>query len=116
MTSRAKGGKKKLKKLWTRLEDTRASIVPYTDPVVKYHAKYLIADDGPAVVASLNFTRKCFTETLDALVVTWDPDVVSGLRQLMAADRDGRPLPEALTRRAASHRARSAGRAAPLPP
>jgi phosphatidylserine/phosphatidylglycerophosphate/cardiolipin synthase-like enzyme len=50
-------------------------------------------------VASLNFTRKCFTETLDAVVVTWDADVVSGLRQLMAADRDSRPLPASLTRR-----------------
>ena len=49
----------------------------YTDPVVKYHAKYLVADDGPAVVASLNFTRKCFRKTCDALVVTHDPAVVS---------------------------------------
>lgn len=37
VTSRAKG-KKKLKKLWKRLEETRASIVPYTDPVVKSRA------------------------------------------------------------------------------
>ena len=38
----------------------------HTDPVVKYHAKYLVADDGPAVVASLNLTRKCFERTCDA--------------------------------------------------
>ena len=44
---------------------------------------------GPAIVASLNFTKKCFRKTCDALVVTHDPAVVSGLRQLMAADRDG---------------------------
>src|SRR5204862_4635074 len=56
-------------------------------------------DDGPALVATLNFTRKCFTRTWDALVVTHDPEVVSGLRQLMAADRDGRPLPEPLSPR-----------------
>ena len=59
VTSRSKG-RKKLRRLWAALETTGAAIHPYTDPVVKYHAKYLVADDGPAVVMSLNFTRKCF--------------------------------------------------------
>ena len=63
----AKGGKKKLEKLWRALEDTGASLHAYTDPVVKYHAKYLVADDGPSIVASLNFTKKCFKKTWDAL-------------------------------------------------
>ena len=76
VTSRAKGGKAKLRTLWTRLTECGASVHTYSDPVVKYHAKYLVADDGPAVVASCNFTRKCFERTLDALVVTHDPDVV----------------------------------------
>jgi phosphatidylserine/phosphatidylglycerophosphate/cardiolipin synthase-like enzyme len=98
-TARAKGGRKRLKKLWTALGETGATVHAYADPVVKYHAKYLVADDGPALVASLNFTRKCFTRTLDALVITYDPDVVSGLRQLMIADRDGNPLPESLSPR-----------------
>jgi len=93
ITSRAKGGKKKLRKLWTALEQTGAEVHPYTEPVVKYHAKYLVADDGPAVVASLNFTRKCFRRTCDALVVTYDPEVVSGLRALIASDRHLAPLP-----------------------
>jgi len=93
VTSRAGGRKKKLRKLWKALEETGASIHPYNDPVVKYHAKYLVADDGPALIASLNFTRKCFERTCDAIVLTYDPAVVSGLRDLMAADRDGRPLP-----------------------
>ncbi len=70
-----------------------------SDPVVKYHAKYLVADNGPAIVASLNFTKKCFNRTCDALVVTYDPHVVSGLRQIMAADRDGRSIPELLSPR-----------------
>jgi len=96
VTSRAKGGKKKLKKLWAALEATGASVRPYTDPVVKYHAKYLIADDGPALVTSLNFTRKCFDRTCDALLITYDPQVVSGLRDLMAADRDSRPIPDSV--------------------
>jgi cardiolipin synthase A/B len=99
VTSRAKGGRRKLRKLWQRLENTGATVYAYNDPVVKYHAKYVVADDGPAVVASLNFTRKCFTRTCDALVITFDADVVSGLRQLMAADRDGIAAPSSLSRR-----------------
>src|SRR5262245_2850550 len=96
VTSRVKGGKKKLKKLWSRLEETRASIVPYTDPVVKYHAKYMIVDDGPALITSMNFTRKCFDESCDAVAVTYDPDVIDGLRQLVATDREGGAAPSTL--------------------
>jgi phosphatidylserine/phosphatidylglycerophosphate/cardiolipin synthase-like enzyme len=99
VTSRAKGGKKKLKKLWDALQRTGASVHPYTDAVVKYHAKYLVVDDGPAVVASQNLTRKCFERTCDALVLTHDPAVVSGLRRLMAADRDATAIPQDLCSR-----------------
>jgi cardiolipin synthase A/B len=99
VTSRSKGSKKRREKLWNRLERTGATVHAYSDPVVKYHAKYLVADDGPAVVASLNFTKKCFRKTCDALVVTHDPAVVAGLRSLMAADRDGMLLPEDLSPR-----------------
>lgn len=99
MTSRAKGEKSKLRKLWAALEQTGASVHAYTDPVVKYHAKYLVADDGPAVVASCNFTRKCFERTCDALVLTYDPEVVEGLRALLAADCDRRPLPATVSPR-----------------
>jgi phosphatidylserine/phosphatidylglycerophosphate/cardiolipin synthase-like enzyme len=95
-TSRAKGGRKKLKKLWAALEATGASLHAYTDSVVKYHAKYLIADDGPAVVTSLNFTRKCFNRTCDAIVITHDPGVVTGLRDLLAADRENRSIPDSV--------------------
>jgi phosphatidylserine/phosphatidylglycerophosphate/cardiolipin synthase-like enzyme len=93
MTSRAKGGKKRLRKLWKRIEDTGARVHAYNDPVVKYHAKYLIADDGPAMIASLNFTKKCFHSTCDAIVLTHDPEVIAGLRALLAADRQGLPAP-----------------------
>jgi phosphatidylserine/phosphatidylglycerophosphate/cardiolipin synthase-like enzyme len=96
ITSRAKGGKKKLRKLWKRLEETGAALSSYEDPVVKYHAKYLVADDGPAVVASLNLTKKCFNTTCDALVITHDPAVVTGLRDLMDADRHNLPAPATL--------------------
>jgi len=98
VTSRSKG-KKKLRRLWETLETTGAAIHAHADPVVKYHAKYMVADDGPAVVASLNFTRKCFQSTVDALVITRDPAVVDGLRRLQAADRDGMPIPRDLPER-----------------
>lgn len=97
VTSRAKGGQKKLKKLWDALQETGASIAPYTDPVVKYHAKYLVVDDTTAVVASCNFTRKCFSKTVDAIVVTQDPDVVDGLRAVMAADRGANRAADSVT-------------------
>jgi phosphatidylserine/phosphatidylglycerophosphate/cardiolipin synthase-like enzyme len=99
MTSRAKGGKKKLRKLWDALEAAGVSVQPYTEPVVKYHAKYLVADDGPALVTSLNFTKKCFAKTCDAIVVTHDPAVIHGLRTLIAADRARAPLPDSIPRR-----------------
>jgi len=99
ITSRAKGGRKPLGTLWRALADAGVAVHTYTDRVVKYHAKYLVADEGPAVVASLNFTRKCFRKTCDALVVTHDPAVVSDLRRLWTADRDRLPMPHDLTER-----------------
>jgi len=99
VTSRSKGGARRRQKLWGALELTGAMLHAYNDPVVKYHAKYLVADDGPAIVASLNFTKKCFSRTCDAMVVTSDPGVVTGLRRLMAADRDRQPIPADLSPR-----------------
>ena len=98
VTSRSKG-KQKLHRLWEALETTGAAIHLHTDPVVKYHAKYLVADDGPAMVASLNFTQKCFESTVDALAITHDPAVVDGLRRLQAADRAGAPFPNDISQR-----------------
>ena len=49
VTSRAKGGPQKLQKLCRKLEDTGAAVSQYSDPVVKYHAKYLVLD-GEKVV------------------------------------------------------------------
>ena len=99
VTSRSGGGRKRLRNLWRALEQTGVAVHAHTDPVVKYHAKYLVADDGPALVASLNFTRKCFAKTIDAIVVTHDPDVVSGLRDLLVADCGHAPMPEQLAAR-----------------
>ena len=59
---------------------------PYSDPVVKYHAKYILADDGPALITSLNLTAKCFAATCDFILLTHDPEVVAGLRELFDVD------------------------------
>ena len=93
LTKRAKGGKKRLKKLWGALEEMGAVVTRYADPVVKYHAKYLVADGKTAIVTTLNPTRKCFTRTWDALLITPDPTVVKGLLTLFQADAAGKPLP-----------------------
>ncbi len=86
LTGRAKGGRKRLHELWGVLEGMGAKLHRYADPVVKYHAKYIVADDGPALVASANFTRKCFTSTCDFLLVTGDRSVVTSLQRLFRAD------------------------------
>jgi phosphatidylserine/phosphatidylglycerophosphate/cardiolipin synthase-like enzyme len=99
VTSRSKGGHQRRQKLRHALERAGASVYAYNDHVVKYHAKYLVADEGPAVIASLNFTKKCFRMTWDALVITHDPEVVSGLGRLMAADCGREPIPDDLTPR-----------------
>lgn len=93
LTKRAKGGKKRLKKLWGALEEMGAVVTRYADPVVKYHAKYLVADGATAMITTLNPTRKCFTRTWDAVLVTEDPSVVKGLLTLFRADAAGKPLP-----------------------
>src|SRR4029453_10176545 len=93
LTKRAKGGKKRLKKLWGALEEMGAVVTRYADPVVKYHAKYLVADDKIAIITTLNPTRKCFTRTWDAVLITPDPSVVKGLLMLYKADAAGVPLP-----------------------
>lgn len=93
LTKRAKGGRKRLKKLWGALEEMGAVVTRYADPVVKYHAKYLVADGATAVITTLNPTRKCFTRTWDALLITQDPSVVKGLLTLFRADAAGKPLP-----------------------
>ena len=90
LTKRAKGGRKRLRKLWHALEDMGAVVSWYADPVVKYHAKYLVADNGPAMVTTLNPTRKCFTRTWDAVLVTQDAAVVRSLLHLFEADAAGR--------------------------
>jgi phosphatidylserine/phosphatidylglycerophosphate/cardiolipin synthase-like enzyme len=86
MTPRARGWEKRLKELGAYLESMGAKVHSYADPVVKYHAKYLLADDGPALIGSLNLTAKCFSATCDFILLTHDPGVVAGLRELFEVD------------------------------
>jgi phosphatidylserine/phosphatidylglycerophosphate/cardiolipin synthase-like enzyme len=96
LTSRAKRSKKQLKRLHAFLQELGADVRRYADPVVRYHAKYVVADDGPGVVASLNFTRKCFEDTCDFLLVSRDAELVVALTRLFDADwcEAARELPD----------------------
>jgi cardiolipin synthase len=93
ITQRARGWKEKLKELTALLRSLGAEIRPYENPVMKYHAKYVIADDAQAIVTSLNFTRKCFVETCDFIVFTHDANVISGLKQVFENDFHTPSLP-----------------------
>ena len=95
ITRRARGWKERLKDLTAVIRSIGAEIRPYEDPVMKYHAKYAIADEGRALVTSLNFTRKCFAETHDFIVFTQDSNVISGLKQVFENDFNtpSHPLP-----------------------
>ena len=59
LTKRAKGGRKRLKRLWDVLEGMGALVSWYADRAGKYHAKYLVADEGPALVVRGPFARCC---------------------------------------------------------
>ena len=89
LTKRAKGGKKPLKKLWEALEEMGALVHWYGDPVVKYHAKYLVADGAVALIATLNPTNKCFTRTFDFVYTSKDESLVRSVSTLFALDAAG---------------------------
>lgn len=89
LTKRAKGGKQRLRRLWSSLEQMGAVVHRYGDPVVKYHAKYLVADGQIALVTTLNPTRKCFTRTWDMVLTTRERAVVRSLATLFALDSAG---------------------------
>jgi len=86
LTPRAKNWDKRLQDLGVFLDSMGAEVQRYAGAHTKYHAKYIVADDGPALIASLNFTRKCFDRTCDFVVVTHEPGVISGLRALFESD------------------------------
>jgi len=85
MTDRAKGGRKGRNQLEKVLRDAGAALHRYSDPVVKYHAKYIVSDTC-ALVASANWTHKCLERTCDFALVTTDPGVVRALAAVFAVD------------------------------
>ena len=87
VTPTAKNWDRRLRELETTLESMGAAVTRYSGPLTKYHAKYIVADRHTALVASLNFTRKCFDQTGDFVVTTRDREVVSSIRHLF--DHDG---------------------------
>jgi len=86
LTPRARGWRKKLENLGSLLDSMGVYVHDYCRRGVKYHAKYIVADSSLALIASLNFTRKCFNDTCDFLFTTRDNYVVEGLRSLFEAD------------------------------
>jgi phosphatidylserine/phosphatidylglycerophosphate/cardiolipin synthase-like enzyme len=86
LTPRARGWEKRLKELGAYLQSMGAQVKPYADAVVKYHAKYIVADDGPALIGSLNMTAKCFGATCDFILITHDAGAVTGLQELFETD------------------------------
>lgn len=85
MTGRAKGSARDLDAAHAHLLRHGVAVRRFHDEV-KYHAKYVVADDHRALVASLNFTEQCFDRTSDFIVVTRDIRAVDTLRQLFESD------------------------------
>lgn len=96
ISSRARGWTKRLNRLAELLESAGAQVYRYGGPFVKYHAKYVVADDTVGLVSSSNFTHKCFKSTCDFLLVTHEPDVLRGLKDVFEHDchTPGNPLPD----------------------
>jgi len=86
ITPTAKNWDRKLRDLEHFLQSMGAEVRRYAGQRSKYHAKYIVADASRALIASLNFTRKCFDETCDFLVITRTPEVVSSLLRLFESD------------------------------
>ncbi|MEO8596669.1 MAG: phospholipase D-like domain-containing protein [Candidatus Solibacter sp.] len=98
ITKKAKDWGKRLRELEVLLQTMGAEVCRYGGEQRKYHAKYMVADGGPALVTSLNFTRKCFERTCDFVLVTHDASVVAGLTRLFEADCSSpdAPLPRTI--------------------
>ena len=93
LTRRASGWRRRLDRLRVALERMGARVTPYGVRATKHHAKYIVADHGPLLVASFNLTRKCFHDTVDFAVETTDPAAVLDAWRLFDADLARRGLP-----------------------
>jgi len=99
LTRRASGWRRRLDQLRTRLEDMGARVTRHGPRATKHHAKYIVADSGPLLVASFNLTRKCFNETCDFAVVTHDAAAVTDAWRLFDSDLSRGVLPASAARR-----------------
>jgi phosphatidylserine/phosphatidylglycerophosphate/cardiolipin synthase-like enzyme len=99
LTRRARGWRRRLDKLQVRLQKLGARVTRHGARATKHHAKYIIADHGPLLVASFNLTRRCFRSTCDFGVVTADPGAVTDAWRLFDADLARQPLPTGAGRR-----------------
>ncbi len=89
LTHQAKNWGRRLDDLGAVLQSMGAEVRRYSGAHTKYHAKYLVADSLRALVGSLNFTRKCFEQTCDFLLITEHSVTVRGLAHLFEADLNG---------------------------
>lgn len=94
LTRRASGWRRRLDDLHDELVRMGAQVTRHGPRATKHHAKYMVADSGPLLVASFNLTRKCLTRTCDFAVVTWEPAAVMDAWRLFDADLARRRLPE----------------------
>jgi phosphatidylserine/phosphatidylglycerophosphate/cardiolipin synthase-like enzyme len=81
------------------LESLGANVSRYPSQHVKYHAKYVVADEARTLIGSLNFTKKCFTRTSDFLLLSDDRDLARSVAALFEADCAGGELPGGLSDR-----------------
>jgi cardiolipin synthase A/B len=93
LTRRASGWKRRLDRLEQTLRRMGAHVARHGARATKHHAKYIVADEGPLLVASFNLTRKCFHDTCDFAVVTHDPAAVTDAWRLFDADLARQGLP-----------------------
>jgi phosphatidylserine/phosphatidylglycerophosphate/cardiolipin synthase-like enzyme len=95
MTGRAKGWSGRLDALAGCLTRMGVVVHRFSNQDMKYHAKFIVADDQASLVGTLNLTRKCFQRTRDFILVSRDPRLVAGLLALFRADVQGRAAPRA---------------------
>ena len=89
VTGRAKGWSQRLGPMAGCLE--RMGVVVHRFPIgaMKYHAKYMVADEETAFIGTANLTRKSFRRTRDFILVTNDREAVRGLVELFRSDSTG---------------------------
>jgi cardiolipin synthase A/B len=89
VTGRAKGWSQRLGPMAGCLE--RMGIEVHRLPIggMKYHAKYMVADEQTAFIGTANLTRKSFRQTRDFILVTSERKAVQGLVELFRGDSAG---------------------------